>query len=53
MSDFEWRSPETYAKLQTTEAADFARECLRRNSHCPENYRTRQNSEAIAAIAEI
>ena len=32
MSDFEWRSPETYAKLQTAEAADFAWECCRRNS---------------------
>jgi hypothetical protein len=53
MSDFEWRSPETYAKLQTTEARDFAWECLRRNSHRRDYYRTRQNSEAIAAIDEI
>ena len=53
MSDFEWRSPETYAKLQTAEAADFAGECGRRNSHCREDYRTPRNSEAIAAIDEI
>src|ERR1700756_108231 len=32
MFEFDWRSPETYAKLQTAEAADFAWECLRRNS---------------------
>jgi uroporphyrinogen-III synthase len=53
MSEFDWRSPETYAKLQTAEAVDFAWECLRRNSRCREDYRTRQNSEAIAAIGEI
>jgi hypothetical protein len=32
MFEFDWRSPETYAKLQTAEAADFAWEYLRRNS---------------------
>jgi transcriptional regulator len=53
MSDFEWRSPETYAKLQTAEAADFAGECGRRKSHCRESYRTPRNGEAIAAIDGI
>jgi hypothetical protein len=53
MSDFEWRSRETYAKLQTAEAADFAGECGRRNSPCREDYRTPRNSEAIAAIDGI
>jgi hypothetical protein len=43
MSEFDWRSPETYAKLQTAEAADFAWECLRRNSDYREDYRTRPN----------
>jgi Family of unknown function (DUF6499) len=43
MSEFDWRSPETYAKLQTAEAADLAWECLRRNSDCREDYRTRPN----------
>jgi hypothetical protein len=52
MFEFDWRSPETYEKLQATEAADFAWECLRRNGHCREDYRSRQNSEAIAAIDE-
>jgi hypothetical protein len=42
MSDPDWRSPETYAKLQTAEAADFACECLR-NSDYREDYRTRPN----------
>jgi hypothetical protein len=32
MSEFDWRSPETYAKLQ---AADFVREYLRRREDCP------------------
>jgi hypothetical protein len=43
MFEFDWRSPETYAKLQTAEAADFAWECLRRNSDCREDDRARPN----------
>jgi hypothetical protein len=43
MSEFDWRSPEAYAKLQTAEAADFAWECRRRNSDYREDYRTRPN----------
>lgn len=31
MSEFDWRSPEAYASLQSAEAIDFAWECLRRN----------------------
>jgi hypothetical protein len=53
MSNFEWRSPETYAELQTAEAADCAGECGRRNSHCREDYRTPWNSEAVAAMDGI
>jgi hypothetical protein len=48
MSDPDWRSPETYAKLQTAEAPDFAWECFRRNSNCRKDYRTRQNSGSIS-----
>jgi hypothetical protein len=43
MFEFDWRSPETYAKLQTAEAADFAWECLRRNGDYREDCRTRPN----------
>jgi Family of unknown function (DUF6499) len=43
MFEFDGRSPETYAKLQTAEASDFAWEYLRRNSDCREDYRTRPN----------
>jgi hypothetical protein len=53
MSDFERRSPETYAKLQTAEAADFAGERGRRNSRCREEYLIGRYSEAIAAIDGI
>jgi len=53
MSDFEWRSPETYARLQTAEAADFAGDWGRRNSRCREDCRTPRNSEAFAAIDGI
>jgi len=56
MSDFEWRSPETYAKLQTAETAetaDFAGECGRRASPCREEHLTPRYSEAIAAIGGI
>jgi hypothetical protein len=43
MFEFDWRSPETYARLQSTETADFAWECRRRNSDYREDYRTRPN----------
>jgi hypothetical protein len=53
MFEFDWRSPETYAKLQTAEAADFAWECLRRNRDDREDYRMRPNmtSGSICASA--
>jgi hypothetical protein len=51
MSEFDWRSPETYARLQTAEAADFAWECLRRNSDYQDDYRIRQNSGKMHEIA--
>jgi Family of unknown function (DUF6499) len=43
MFEFDWRSPDTYAKLQAAEAADFAWECIRRNSDHRENQRTKSN----------
>jgi hypothetical protein len=43
MFEFDWRSPETYAKLQNAEAADLAWECRRRSSDCREDHRTRPN----------
>ena len=43
MSEFDWRSPETYAKLQTAESADFAWEYLRRSYEYREDYRTGPN----------
>jgi hypothetical protein len=43
MSEFDWRSPETYARLQSAEAADFAWEYLRRNSDYREDYCTSPN----------
>jgi hypothetical protein len=45
MSDFDWRSPETYAKMQAAEAADFAWEYLRRSS----DYRSDYNFLSISA----
>jgi hypothetical protein len=58
MFEFDWRSPETYAKLQAAQAADFAWECLRRNGGYREDDRTRQNSGPISepnvcAICEL
>ena len=31
MPDFNWRSPDTYARTQNAETTDMAWECLRRN----------------------
>jgi hypothetical protein len=53
MSDFEWRSPEAFARLQTVQVADVAGECGRRNSHCREDCRPPRNSEAVAAMDGI
>jgi hypothetical protein len=35
MSEFDWRSPESYKNYQAADEPDFAWECLRRN----QNYR--------------
>jgi hypothetical protein len=43
MFELDWRSPETYAKLQNAEAADFAWECRRRSSDYREDHRTSPN----------
>ena len=49
MSEFDWRSPTAYKKMQNAEAADFAWEYLRRNSDYQEDYRNRQNIGSNAA----
>ncbi|NPV20037.1 MULTISPECIES: transcriptional regulator domain-containing protein [Bradyrhizobium] len=38
MSEFNWRSSESYKKLETADAADFAWECLRRNPDYRQDY---------------
>ncbi|WP_316161065.1 transcriptional regulator domain-containing protein [Bradyrhizobium sp. SZCCHNRI20481] len=38
MSEFNWRSFESYKKLETADAADFAWECLRRNPDYRRDY---------------
>jgi hypothetical protein len=49
MSEFDWRSPTAYKKMQNAEAADFAWEYLRRNSDYRQDYRDQQNIGSIAA----
>jgi hypothetical protein len=49
MSEFDWRSPTAYEKLQNAEAADFAWEYLRRNSDYREDYRNQKYIGSIAA----
>src|SRR4029077_13981720 len=49
MSEFDWRSPTAYKKMQKAEAADFAWEYLRRNNDYREDYRNRQKIGSIAA----
>jgi Uncharacterized conserved protein (DUF2285)/Family of unknown function (DUF6499) len=53
MSEFDWRSPTAYKKMQNAEAADFAWEYLRRNSDYRQDYRNRQNIKSIAAADPI
>jgi type VI secretion system activator RovC-like protein/transcriptional regulator len=43
MSEFDWRSPTAYKKMQNAESADFAWEYLRRNSDYRQDYRNQQN----------
>jgi hypothetical protein len=52
MSEFDWRSPEAYANLQSAEATDFAWECLRRNLDYREDYRSLQRGGSPAALSE-
>jgi hypothetical protein len=51
MFEFDWRSPETCAKLQTAEAAetaDFAWECWRRSS----DYKEKSSHETTTTIVK-
>jgi hypothetical protein len=52
MLDFDWRSPEAYTKMQTAEAADFAWECLRRNSDYQNEFRSLPNDGPLAAVSD-
>jgi hypothetical protein len=51
MSEFDWRSPEAYAKMQTAEATEFAWECLRRNGDYREEYRRLQSRGSIPEVS--
>ena len=51
MSEFDWRSSETYKKLQAADAPDFAWECLRRNSDYRSEYRTHHDGGASGAVS--
>lgn len=51
MSEFDWRSSETYKQLQTADAPDFAWECLRRNMDYRAEYLTLRNSGTPAAVS--
>jgi hypothetical protein len=39
MSEFDWRSSESYKQLETADAPDLAWECLRRNGDYQTEYR--------------
>ncbi|WP_084788762.1 transcriptional regulator domain-containing protein [Bradyrhizobium sp. Cp5.3] len=39
MSDFDWRSPETYQRAKAGDITDFAWECLRRSPAYQADYR--------------
>lgn len=51
MSEFDWRSSDTYKKLQAADAPDFAWECLRRNNDYGSEYRTLQNSGSLGPVS--
>ena len=51
MSEFDWRSPETYKKLQTAEAPDFAWECLRRNDDYRSEYHAFGSTGSTGAVS--
>jgi Family of unknown function (DUF6499) len=46
MSEFNWRSAESYAELEDAGTDDFAWEYLRRNSEYQEDYRTLQRARS-------
>lgn len=51
MSEFDWRSSETYKPLQAADAPDFAWECLRRNNDYRTEYRALQNDGSPDAVS--
>ncbi|WP_291606300.1 DUF6499 domain-containing protein [Bradyrhizobium sp.] len=54
VSVFDWRSPESYARLETAEAPDFAWELLRRNADYRKEYRALASRKfALSALDEF
>lgn len=43
MPKFDWRSPESYSKVQNADMAGVAWECLRRNPDYQQHYRALAN----------
>jgi hypothetical protein len=50
MSDFNWRSSQTYDRTQTLEPAGFAWECLRRNHDYRGDHRKLSHSKSDPAM---
>jgi hypothetical protein len=48
MTDFDWRTPEAYSKLQNADPTGLAWECLRRNPEYQNQYRSLANSSGGA-----
>jgi len=46
--EFDWRSPETYSKLQNADPTGLAWECLRRNPEYRKHYSALPNPRAGA-----
>jgi hypothetical protein len=51
MPDFDWRSPETYLKIQHADVAGVAWECVRRNPDYEQQYRILANPLASVPSA--
>jgi hypothetical protein len=52
MSEFDWRSSETYQQLQAADAPAFAWECLRRNNDYRNEYRALNSRGSPAAVSD-
>jgi hypothetical protein len=53
MSEFDWRSDETYRNLRGADAADFAWEFLRRSGAYREDYGALQSGEMPDLMAKF